>query len=67
MTRVTFWAINLTGAYLILTRDQAETFSTRVVIGIALILAGTGGILFMHLWPRLRAKDEEESGGSKQS
>ena len=68
MTRVTFWVINLLGAYLILTRDHDESFSMRFWIGIALIVIGSLGIMLMHLLARLRAKSNaEERDDSKES
>ncbi|MFH0938594.1 MAG: hypothetical protein V1899_04835 [Planctomycetota bacterium] len=68
MSRITFWVINLLGAYLLLTRDHDESFSLRLLLGVALIVIGTLGIVLMHILPRLRAKPEaEERDDSKES
>ena len=60
MSRFTFWIVNLTGVYLILTREDPDPMQPRVLIGGGLVLLGTFGILAMHLWGRVKRKDEQE-------
>lgn len=64
MSRLTFWCINLLGAYLILTRNPDEPQGTRVILGWSLIAAGTLGIGAMHYFRHKRRQQEanDESG-----
>lgn len=64
--RLAFYAINVTGLYMIMSRDE-DSPKDRMIFGFVLIGIGTIGILALNFWPKKKQADEEGAEGESAS
>jgi hypothetical protein len=59
MSRIAFYAINITGLYMIMNQSEDDPSADRKIFGFILIGIGTIGILALNFWPRKQQQEDE--------
>jgi hypothetical protein len=65
MSRIAFYAINITGLFMIMHQDEDDPSSDRKIFGFVLIGIGTIGIIALNFWPRKQQQEEPEEAASE--